>query len=73
MSGAPSTASEAIEPASIPASKPRSSAMRAEIGSIDRRRMDAAPAVEHGAKPLASIGPVHGACPLPCVVPMHVF
>jgi hypothetical protein len=40
---------------------------------IDRRRMDAAPAVEGGAKTFASIGPVHDARPLPCVVPAHVF
>ena len=32
-SGAPSTVSEATEPANMPASKPRSSAMRAEIAS----------------------------------------
>src|SRR5882724_5865430 len=32
-SGAPSTVSEAVEPANMPSSKPRSSAMRAEIGS----------------------------------------
>jgi hypothetical protein len=36
---------------------------------IDRRRMDAASAVEGGAKTLASIGPVHDARPLPCVGP----
>src|SRR5215831_15937712 len=32
-SGAPNTVSEAVEPANMPTSKPRSSAMRAEIGS----------------------------------------
>src|SRR6266566_3411160 len=32
-SGAPSTVSEAVEPANMPISKPRLSAMRAEIGS----------------------------------------
>src|SRR5262245_44777123 len=33
MSGAPSTASEATEPANIPISKPRSAAIRAEMAS----------------------------------------
>jgi hypothetical protein len=40
---------------------------------MDRRRMDAAPAIERGAKAFASIGPVHCACPLPAAIPAQVF
>ena len=40
---------------------------------MHRRRMDAAPAIERGAKAFASIGPVHCACPLPAAIPAQVF